>query len=130
MDKPVLQKKKKLGEMLIAEGLINEEQLGRALEEQKRRGDRLGVVLKSLGLGTEADFIKVFGRQMGIRHMVLSHVLVDPEVVKLVPETVARRYQLVPLFQKDNHLTVAMVDPLNVYALDDLVRLTRMEVQS
>jgi type IV pilus assembly protein PilB len=129
MDKPVLQKKKKLGEMLIAEGLINEEQLGRALEEQKRRGDRLGVVLKSLGLVTEADFIKVFGRQMGIRHMVLSHVLVDPEVVKRVPETLARRYQLVPLYQKDNLLTVAMVDPLNIYALDDLQRLTRMEVQ-
>jgi type IV pilus assembly protein PilB len=129
MDKPVLQKKKKLGEMLIAEGLINEEQLGRALEEQKRRGDRLGVVLKSLGLVTEADFIKVFGRQMGIRHMVLSHVLVDPEVVKRVPETLARRHQIVPLYQKDNQLTVAMVDPLNIYALDDLQRLTRMEVQ-
>ncbi len=121
------QKRKMLGEMLIAEGLLTQDQLGRALTEQKSRGHRLGVVLKEMGLVTEEEIIKVLGHQMGIQHMALSHVVVDPEIIKLIPETFARRYQLIPIYRKDNQVTVAMVDPLNIFALDDLQRMTGLE---
>ncbi len=123
------QKRKMLGEMLIAEGLISREQLERALAEQKLHGGRIGVIFRSLGFVTEEDIIKVLGRQMGIQPVTLSSIIIDPDVVKIIPETVARRHQVTPLFKKDRILTLAMVDPLNVFAIDDLRRATGMEIQ-
>lgn len=123
------QKRKLLGEMLIAEGLLSHEQLERALAEQKQHGGRIGAVLKALGFVTEEDIIKVLGKQMGVQHMALTSVIIDPEVVKIIPETLARRHQAVPLFKKERVLTLAMVDPLNVFAIDDIRRATGMEIQ-
>src|SRR5574341_1375047 len=79
------QKRKKIGEMLIAEGLLTPEQLETALEEQHRHGGRIGAILKSLGFVTEEGMIKTLGRQTGIPHQVLSTVIIDPDAVKLVP---------------------------------------------
>ncbi|MDC4204054.1 MAG: hypothetical protein MPW13_06595 [Candidatus Manganitrophus sp.] len=93
------QKRKMLGEMLIAEGLLSNEQLKRALAEQKTHGGRIGVVLKSLGLVTEDDIIKVLGKQMGIQYVDLSGIIVEPEIIQIVPEMVARRHQII-LFTK------------------------------
>src|SRR3990172_4162288 len=123
------QKRKKLGEMLIAEGLISREQLERALAEQRQHGGRIGTILRSLGFVTEDDIIKVRGKQMGIQPVMLSNIIIDPDVVKIIPETLARRYQIIPLFKKDKAVTLAMVDPLNVFAVDDIRRLTGMEIE-
>ncbi len=123
------QKRKMLGEMLIAEGLISREQLERALAEQKLHGGRIGTILRGLAFVTEEDIIKVLGKQMGIQPVVLSSIIIDPDVVKLIPETSARRHQVIPLFKKDKVLTLAMVDPLNVFAIDDLRRQTGFEIQ-
>jgi type IV pilus assembly protein PilB len=123
------QKRKMLGEMLMAEGLLSREQLERALAEQRQHGGRIGAILKGLGLVTEEDIIKVLAKQMGIQHLVLANVVVDPEVTKIIPETLARRYQVLPLYKKDKTLTLAMVDPLNVFAIDDIRRVTGMEIQ-
>ncbi|HLB94645.1 MAG TPA: ATPase, T2SS/T4P/T4SS family [Nitrospiria bacterium] len=123
------QKRKKLGEMLIAEGLISREQLERALAEQRQHGGRIGTILRSLGFVTEDDIIKVLGKQMGIQPVMLSNIIIDPDVVKIIPETLARRYQIIPLFKKDKAVTLAMVDPLNVFAVDDIRRLTGMEIE-
>jgi type IV pilus assembly protein PilB len=125
-----LQKKKMLGEMLIAEGIITRGQLERALAEQKLHGGRLGVILRNLGYVTEESIIKVLGKQMGIPHMSLDNVIVEPEIVKMIPETVARRYQAIPLYKKGNVITVAMVDPLNVFAIDDIRRITGSDIQT
>ena len=116
------QKRKRIGEMLIAEGLLTPEQLEAALEEQRRHGGRIGAILKSLGFVTEEGIIKTLGRQTGIPHQVLSTVIIDPDVIKLVPELLARRHQAIPLYKKGIALTLAMVDPLNVVALDDIGR--------
>lgn len=124
------QKRKMIGELLIAEGLITREQLDHSLEEQKRHGGRLGNILKNLGIVTEGDIIKVLGKQMGIQYVVLSNVVIDPEVIKLVPETVTRRYQLIPLYEKNNRLIIAMADPLNVFAIDDLRQITGREIEA
>ena len=118
-----------LGEMLIAEGIITRDQLEKALAEQKLHGGRLGAVLRSMGYVTEEDIIKVLGKQMGIPHMNLDNIIVDPQIVKMIPETVARRYQVIPLYKKGNIITLAMVDPLNVFAIDDIRRMTGCDIQ-
>jgi type IV pilus assembly protein PilB len=123
------QKRKRIGEMLIAEGLLTPEQLAAALEEQRRHGGRIGAILKSLGFVTEEGIIRTLGRQTGIPHQVLSTVIIDADVVKLVPELLARRHQAIPLYKKGGMLTLAMVDPLNVVALDDIGRATGLEIQ-
>ena len=115
--------------MLIAEGLLTKEKLDNAIREQRKSGGRLGSVLKSLGYVTDQDIIMVLGKQMGIQHQVLSSVAIEEDAVKLVPETLARRHQTIPLFVKDKVLTVAMVDPLNVFAMDDLKEATGFEIQ-
>lgn len=125
-----LQKKKMLGEMLIAEGIITRGQLERTLAEQKLHGGRLGVILRNLGYVTEESIIKVLGKQMGIPHMLLDNVIVEPDIAKMIPETVARRYQAIPLYKKENVITVAMVDPLNVFAIDDIRRITGSDIQT
>ncbi|TAK01907.1 MAG: type II secretion system protein GspE, partial [Candidatus Manganitrophaceae bacterium] len=123
------QKRKMLGEMLIAEGLLSNEQLKRALTEQKTHGGRIGVVLKSLGLVTEDDIIKVLGKQMGIHYVDLSGIIIEPEVIQIIPEMLARRHQVIPLYKKGSVLTLAMADPLNVFAIDDVKRATGSEVE-
>ena len=123
------QKRKMLGEMLIAEGMISREQLEQALAEQKRHGGRVGTIMRGLGFVTEDNIIKVLGKQMGIQSVALSSIIVDADVVKVIPETLARRYQVIPLFKKDKALTLAMVDPLNVFAIDDLRRITGTDIQ-
>lgn len=115
--------------MLIAEGIITRDQLEKALAEQKLHGGRLGAVLRSMGYVTEEDIIKVLGKQMGIPHMNLDNIIVDPQIVKMIPETVARRYQVIPLYKKGNIITLAMVDPLNVFAIDDIRRMTGCDIQ-
>lgn len=122
------QKKKMLGEMLIAEGLITQMQLDKALREQEFNGGRLGRVLGNLGYVTEEGIIKVLGKQMGISHVELGRIVIDPDVVHLVPELVARRHQVLPLFKKGTSLTLAMVDPLNVFAIDDIHQITGLEI--
>jgi type IV pilus assembly protein PilB len=123
------QKRKMLGEMLIAEGLLTSEQLEQALVEQRRHGGRIGAVLKSLGFVTEEGIIQALGRQTGIPHQVLSTIIIDSDVIKLVPELLARRHQAIPLHKKGGTLTLAMVDPLNVVALDDIARATGLQIQ-
>ncbi len=115
--------------MLIAEGLLSEEQLDRTLTEQRTHGGRIGMLLKDLGFVTEDDIIKALGRQMGIGYVDLSSMLIDSEVVKEVPEILARRHSVVPLFKKENRLTLAMADPLNVFAIDDVKRVSGCEVE-
>jgi type IV pilus assembly protein PilB len=123
------QKRKMLGEMLIAEGLLSQEQLKHALAEQKTHGGRVGMILKNLGFVTEDDIIKVLGRQMGIQYMDLSGIIADAEAIQLVPEMLARRHQVVPLFKKGKTLTLAMADPLNVFAIDDVKRATKCDIE-
>ena len=115
--------------MLIVEGLLTQEQLDSALAEQKRSGKRLGAVVRHLGFVTEEDIIRMLGKQMGILHHSLSNIIIDQSTVQLIPETLSRRHQAVPLSKSGQILTVAMVDPLNVFALDDLRSATGMDIE-
>ena len=112
--------KKKLGEILVEKEAITSAQLTQALAEQKRTGERLGRVLVNLGFITERELIKFLGAQMDIPSVNLDNYLVDPQTIDLVPQSLAKRYILIPVFKSEDTLTVAMADPLNVFAIDDL----------
>ncbi len=122
------QKRKMLGEMLIEAGLLSNYQLARALAEQKAHGGRMGKILNNLGYVTEEGVIGVLGKQIGIEYKDLAGVIVEPEMIRIIPEAMARRHQILPLSKEGETLTIAMVDPLDVFAVDDVTRVTGCEV--
>jgi len=122
--------KKRLGEMLVDEGIISEEQLQEALHEQKIKGGRLEKILISQGYVTQDVIMAFVGTQLGIPHVSLSEIGDIPkDVVFSVPESIAIKYCLIPIVKKDRKLTVAMADPLNVFAIDDIKMTTQFEVE-
>lgn len=118
-----------LGDALKAEGLIDEEKLGQALNIQKKTGKRLGQVLVEMGVVTEEDIVQALAKQLKLPYINLSTYLIDPTIARIVPEHVARRYQLIPINKVGNKLTVAMSDPLNILAIDDLQLMTGLVVR-
>ena len=123
-------KRKLLGEILRDEGLISEEQLKAGLEKQKReKGLKIGEALVALGAVTEEDVAKAIWQQRKIPYVDLDSYAPDPNVIELVPEKVARSYTALPLFKIGNALTVAMADPLNLIAVDDLRSKTGCEIE-
>ena len=117
MPKP---EKKKLGEMLKEAGLVSDTQVKEALKIQKETGERLGRILVKQNIITEDNLVTLLSEQLGIPRVNLSDYLIDPEIINLVSEELARRYYLVPLFKVGDVLTVAMSDPSNVFALDEV----------
>jgi type IV pilus assembly protein PilB len=122
-------KKKMLGEMLVAGGLLKEEQLKKALEEQKKRGGKVGEILVELGFISEHNMASFLGRQLQIPYIEIEKQLVDTEVVKLLPGALARRLMAVPLYKDKDALVVAMADPLNIFGLDDIRKATGKEIR-
>ncbi len=122
-------KKLRLGDALISEGLINEEQLQQALALQKKSGKRLGTILVEMHLVTEQDIVQILSKQLKIPYIDLSNYLIDPVIAKLVPEHIAKRHMLIPINKVGNKLTVAMVDPLNIIAVDDIQLMTGLMVK-
>lgn len=112
--------RKRLGDLLLEAGLITEEQLAKALAVQKKTRERLGKVLINIGYITEEGIIEVLEFQLGVPHMDLSAVDVPREVASLIPLALAERYQVVPIKQEGKKITLAMVDPTNIFAIDDV----------
>jgi type IV pilus assembly protein PilB len=119
---------RRLGDLLVAEGLIDEEQLGKALAEQKGTSEKLGSILLKLNFVQEEQLIGFLSRQYGIPSITLSQLDVDPEVLKLVPDTIAKKYEVLPIKRQGSTLTLAMADPTNVFALDDVAFMTNLQV--
>jgi len=119
---------RRLGDLLVREGLIDNEQLARALQEQKGSNDKLGGILVKLNFVTEDKLIAFLSRQYGIQSITLSQLDIDPEVLKLVPEQIARKYEVLPIQRQGNQVTLAMADPTNVFALDDVGFMTNLQV--
>ena len=117
-----------LGKLLIDEQLITGRQLEKAASQSERTGEPLQKVLISLGFVTEKDVVEAMGRQLGVRFVDLDTMQLDPELARLIPEHLAQRYKVIPVGQLDNRLTLAMVDPLNVIALDDIRLITGFDI--
>jgi len=121
--------KKSLGESLVEEGIITAEQLKQAQVEEKRAGQRLGKVLVKLGFIAEDDLVSFLSAKLGLPRIELGNYLIDPKIVELVPEALARKYELIPVLKIGNRLTCAMVDPWNIFALDDIRAKTNMVIE-
>jgi type IV pilus assembly protein PilB len=123
-------KKKLLGEILVDLGLVTEEQVQQALEKQKQdKSVRLGEILVDMGLVTQEDVAKAIWEQKQIPYVDLDTYAIDPIVIELVPEKLARAYRALPIFKVVNTLTVAMVDPLDLIAIDELQVRTGCEIE-
>jgi type IV pilus assembly protein PilB len=122
-------KTKSLGDILVDEGLLNRKQLGEAEEEQQRVGKSLGRVLVDMGLVKEAALVSALARQVGLDFVDLTEHHIDPAAASLLPEQVSRRYRALPIGYDGTRLIVAMSDPANVFALDDIRTITGMEIK-
>ncbi len=110
----------KLGQMLLQAGLITREQLELALKQQRAEGGRLGYNLVKLKAISEADLNENLAKQHRVESINLDEMAIDGEIVRLVPPEVARRYEVVPISREGKVLVVAMADPDNLFAIDDL----------
>jgi type IV pilus assembly protein PilB len=125
----VTHRKKRLGEMLIEEGLIKKSDLEKALAEQKKKSNRrLGQIMIEMKLISEEDIASMLGRQLGIPFITLSHYEIDKAILKTIPTDVVRKYQIIPVDRTGNTLTVALADPSNIFILDEIKLLTKCEI--
>jgi type IV pilus assembly protein PilB len=123
------EKRKKLGEILKSSGLISEHQLQEALESQKGEGGMIGEVLVKLGFVGEIDIVQALTTQYGFPYMPVENYELNHEMTKTIPENVAQQYALVPIDVMGDILTVAMSNPLNDRAIEELEKLTQKKVQ-
>jgi len=122
-------RRKRLGELLIEKGLITRKQLDRVLEIQRETGKRLGEILIEEGLIDERQIVEILETQLGIPRIDLSKYFIEPEIPRLIGENLARKHQLIPVYKDGNQLTVAMADPLNIFAIDDVHIATGLEIK-
>ncbi|HEY6784711.1 MAG TPA: ATPase, T2SS/T4P/T4SS family, partial [Gemmatimonadales bacterium] len=118
----------KLGDILLREGLISPDQLKKALAEQKASGMRLGYTLVKLGFVEETEITKMLARQYRMPAVDLSRFEVDPKILKLIPGDIAAKHTVLPLKREGRTLTIAIGDPNNVTAIEDIKFITRCDI--
>lgn len=118
----------RLGDLLIKQGLLTDEQLKLALDEQKRSGRKLGRIVVDSGYVSENDIANALARQLNASFVDLKTFTPDPDIVKLLPENHARRFRALPLRDKDGILVVGFADPTDLQVFDDVSRLLRREI--
>jgi len=119
----------RLGEILVKESLITQDQLQKALEFQRANGGKLGNCLTRMGFITDDDITGVLSRQYGVPSINLKDYEIDPNVIKLIPKDTAARYKVLPLSRVGSVLRIAMTDPTNVFAIDDIKFITGFNVE-
>lgn len=124
----ILSLKEKILKIFIDKHLIKEADLENALKIQREKGGSLSDILVDLGLISRDELMVALSQELGIPPINLSRYKIDPNVIKLIPKKIAKRYQIVPISKMSNTLVVAMVDPLNVFAIDDIKALTGFNI--
>jgi len=119
---------RRLGDLLVADGLLTAEQLRKALAEQKGSPEKIGSVLIRLNYINDDQLIGFLSRQYGVPSITLAQLDIDSDVLKLVPAPIARKYEVIPVRKMGNSLALAMADPTNVFALDDIAFMTNLQV--
>src|SRR6187397_3635191 len=119
----------RLGELLTKASLITQDQLKEALRVQKETGGKLGETLIKLGFVSEEDITECLSQQFGVPSINLAHFEIDPSVIKLIPADVARKYNILPVNKTGATITIAMADPTNVFAMDDIKFMTGYNVE-
>jgi type IV pilus assembly protein PilB len=124
-----LDQRKRIGEVLVEQGLINEEQLQKGLEEQKTSGLRLGKCLVKLGYISEMKLVDILSAQLDIQHVVLENFTFSRKLVQIIPQEMALKYKVIPLFEQEGVVTMAMADPTNLRTVDHLKFKTGKEIE-
>src|SRR6476646_1515811 len=119
----------RIGELLLKEKRITPEQLQQALNGQKANGGKLGYNLVKLGFVKDEEITSLLSKQYGVPSINLAQFEIDPAVIKLIPAETAQKYQIVPLSRSGATLTIAMTDPTNVFAMDDIKFMTGYNVE-
>jgi len=119
----------RLGELLTKASLISQDQLKEALKMQKETGGKLGETLIKLGFVSEEDITECLSQQFGVPSINLAHFEIDSGVIKLIPADVARKYNILPVNKTGATITIAMADPTNVFAMDDIKFMTGYNVE-
>lgn len=120
---------KRLGEMIVASGVINSQQLAEALDLQKQTGVKLGQILIEKKYVTEKQLLEFLSKQFSLEFVELGKLEIPAEVIKAIPESVARRYRLIGISKDSGSIKVAMEDPLNIVILDDLKMMTGLDIK-
>ena len=120
---------KQLGELLMERGIINQDQLNIAIEQQKKQGGLIGKILVDLNFSTEKDIAQALTSQYGFPYLPLANYEIDEDAIKSVPENICRQFQLIPIDKIGKSLTLAMANPLNIQAAEDVELLTGCSVQ-
>ena len=118
----------KIADVLVSKGFISKEKLEEAIKAQHERGGNLSKILVEKGLVNENELLSVFSQEFGITPINLSKYKIDKDIISLVPEKVSRLYHVIPVSKIGSRMTVAMSDPLDIFALDDLKILTKYEI--
>lgn len=121
---------KQLGELLVERGSINRQQLEKALAFQKENGGLIGELLVELGFLKEEDIAQALTAQYGFPYLPLDNYEINTEIINIVPKRVAKQYMLVPIDKIANNLTLAMSNPLNVQAIEDVELLSGCNIQT
>src|SRR5205809_2519007 len=119
----------RIGELLLKEKRITAEQLQQALSAQKANGGKLGFNLVKLGFVKDEEITALLSKQYGVPSINLTQFEIDIAVIKLIPADTAQKYQIVPLSRSGATLTIAMTDPTNVFAMDDIKFMTGYNVE-
>src|SRR6476660_3070431 len=119
----------RIGELLLKEKRISADQLQQALNHQKASGGKLGYNLVKLGIVKDDEITALLSKQYGVPSINLTQFEIDPAVIKLIPPETAHKYQIVPLSRAGATLTIAMTDPTNVFAMDDIKFMTGYNVE-
>jgi len=120
----------RLGSMLVSSGLITDDQLKKALTTQKSEGGRLGTILVKLGFVQEEKLMTFLSKQYGVPYVDLSKFEINPQVIKHIPAEVAQKYRIMPINRSGATITIAMVDPSNIFAIDDIKFMTGYNVEA
>ena len=120
---------KQLGELLLERGIINEEQLTSALRVQKEKGGLIGQILVMLGFAKEEEIAQALTVQYGFPYLPLDCYEINVQAMKLVPLNVSEQYNLIPIDKIGDLLTIAMSNPLNTQAVEDIEMITNCKVQ-
>ncbi len=118
---------RRFGDLILADGLVTQEQFEQALAEQKKTGEKLGEILVRLGLITEDQLVHFLSRQYGVPEVTFPEKIA-PEIIKLIPARIARKYGVVPIGRTIGSVTLAVADPTNLSALDDVAFMTGLKV--
>ena len=122
--------RKQLGELLIERAIITQEQLEKALDTQRQKGGLIGEILVEMGFAKEDDIAQALTSQYGFPFLPLANYEINADVIKFIPKRVVQQYILMPIDKIGNNLTIAMSNPLNVQAIEDVELLTGCTVQT